>query len=125
MGRKILFVLFSDDACKQNHALMWGLSLKKSGIQVRILIEGAATRLFRKLRDPDMKTASLFMQAKEEGLIVGACHTASNGCANRDMDGDVKISEMAVRHGIQLDGDLDGHAGIAKHLMEGYELVVI
>lgn len=123
MNRKFLFVLFSDDNCRQNHALMWGLNLKKSGCSIRILIEGAATRLFLKLDDPTQRTTVLFNQAKEEGLIVGACLSASNGCANQNND--IKISDLVARHGVPLDGDLDQHAGIEKHLREGFELVVI
>jgi hypothetical protein len=123
MSRKFLFVVFTDDACRQNHAWRWGLNLKKSGYSVRILIEGVATRLFLKLDDPDQKTASLFNQAKEEGLIVGACLTASNGCANQGND--IRIADLVTRHGVQLDGDLDHHAGIEKHIREGFELVVI
>jgi len=123
MSRKLLFVIFSDDACRQNHALMWGLSLKKNGYSVRILIEGAATRLFERLDDPTQRTTLLFNQAKEKGLIVGACLAASSGCANQNKD--IKISDLVTRHGVQLDGELDNHAGIENHLRDGFELVVI
>ncbi len=123
MPRKFLFVLFSDDACRQNHAFMYALDLHAKGYQVRVLLEGPATALINALNDSDSHTGELLRRTKNAGLLAGACARASQGCATADASRNVHA--RAEQAAIQLLGDMDGHAAIEPFLREGYEMIAL
>lgn len=121
--RKIVFIVFSDDACRQNHALLYTLDLHEHGHDVKLIIEGAATRMLGELGDAESRTGSLLRQACTAGLVVGACERASSGCASDDPAR--KVADVARAAGIPLLSDLQGHAGIEPFVRQGYEIVVV
>jgi hypothetical protein len=121
--RKLLFVLFSDDSCRQNHAFMYALDLHKNGHDVQIIIEGAATQLLSEITDADSRTIQLLRETQKAGLVAGACERASSGCASGDPKRDV--AEVAGLNGIALLSDMDGHAGIERFVRDGYEIVTL
>jgi len=123
MTRKILFVVFSDDLCRLNHVFMYALDLASKGHQARILVEGAATRMFEHIQDPELKLTRLFKEAQEKCLVVGSCKAASSGCANKENG--VLISDLVAQKGVPLLSDMDGHAGIEKYVADGFEIVTI
>jgi hypothetical protein len=122
-ARKLLFVVFSDDACRQNHALMYALDLHAKGYGVRVILEGAATRLVSTLGDRESRTGTLLRQARDAGLLAGACGRASSGCASDDPAR--KVADVAAAERVALLADMQGHAGIEPFVREGYEVVAI
>ena len=121
--RKLLFLLFSDDTCRQNHAFMYALDLHKKGYEVRIIIEGLATKVLTEIALADSRTGELLREAHQVGILAGACARASSGCASGDPDRDV--AEIARTHGIVLLSDMDGHANIEPFVRNGYEVVTL
>ena len=122
-SRKLLFVLFSDDACRQNHAFMYALDLHRNGHDVHVIIEGAATKVLTEMALADSRTGQLLREVHEAGLVVGACARASSGCASGDPTRDV--AEIARANGIALLSDMEGHASIEPFVRDGYEVVVL
>jgi hypothetical protein len=123
MNRKLLFVLFSDDACRRNHAFLYAIDLSRKGIEVKLIVEGPATRLFAEAADRQSAIALLLDEARSLGILAGACARASAGCASTDPS---RFVEGAVRDaGVPLLSDLQGHAGIAPFVEAGYELVIM
>jgi len=119
--RKLLFLLFTDDACRQNHALLYALDLRRRGHEVKLVLEGAATKALGELERSGSRTGALLRQACEAGLVAGACERASAGCASDDPAR--KVAEAARAAGVALLSGLDGHAGIDRFVDEGYEIV--
>ena len=122
MTRKLLFIGFTDEPCRRNHALMYALDLTEQGHEVRLLIEGLATGAFQELADRDSALARLFAEAMTRGLVVGACRKACSGCASDDPSR--QVTELAAAQGVALLDGMDGHASIQAFVREGYELVV-
>jgi hypothetical protein len=120
MKRKLLFVLFTEDACRQRHALMWAIDLYQKGHEAKILIEGGATQRFMGLVETNAGHKELFLEAKGLGLIVGACQAAAQGCATPENN----VVELIKAHGINLCSELRQHAGIEPFVQDGYEIVV-
>src|SRR5689334_12930389 len=98
--RKLLFVVFSDDACRQNHALMYALDLHAKGHAVRLILEGAATKVMGKLGQAESRTGSLLRQARDAGLVAGACGRASSGCVSEDPSR--QVVAVAQAEGVRL-----------------------
>ncbi len=120
--RKLLFVLFSDDACRLNHALLYAIDLHRKGTAtVRVIVEGAATRVLGVDPLQGTRTTQLLGEAMELGLVAGACRTASGGCSSDDPERQVLDAVQGL--GVPLLDDLDGHAGVEPFIREGYELV--
>jgi hypothetical protein len=117
--QKILFVLFSTDSCKRNHALMYALDLEQKGHTVRIILEGEATR---GLSEREGRFAELFGTALERGIVAGACKTASCGCSTSDPERNV--TAIAAGLGIPLLDDMGGHASIETYIADGFSVVV-
>jgi hypothetical protein len=116
MKRKLLFVVFTNDACKRNHAFLYANDLARRGHDVRLIIEGDATQC---LLEREGLFDKLLEEARGLGILAGLCKTASAGCSDPSRD----VTRLAEESGIELLDTLDGHAGIASFVAEGYEIV--
>jgi predicted peroxiredoxin len=122
MQRKILFVIFAEDVCRQLHAFMYATDLHGKGYQTRIIVEGMATRLLADLDQAPARLQKAVADAKSAGLIAGACLQASSGCGSAE---DRNIVDAIRARGVDLLSDLDNHAGIEPFIREGYEVIAI
>jgi predicted peroxiredoxin len=122
MQRKILFILFAEDVCRQLHAFMYANDLHRKGYQTRIIVEGMATRLLADLEGAPPQLQKAVADAKSAGLIAGACLQASSGCGSAE---DRDIGDAIKARGVGLLSDLDNHAGIEPFIREGYEVIAI
>ncbi len=116
MKRKLLFLVFTNDACRRNHAFMYAVDLARHGHDVRLVLEGDATQC---LLEREGHFGKLFEETRGLGLLVGLCKTASRGCCDPSRD----VTRLAEESGLTLIDTLDGHAGIAEFVAEGYEVV--
>ena len=118
MKRKLLLIVFTNDACKRNHAFMYAIDLAQHGHDIRLIMEGEGTR---SLLEREGRFGELFEKVRALGLIAGLCRTASSsGCG----DASRSVARLAEEAGLPLLDSLDGHAGIAPFVEDGYELVV-
>jgi predicted peroxiredoxin len=122
MQRKILFILFAEDVCRQLHAFLYANDLHRKGYQIRIIVEGMATRLLADLEEAPPRLQKAVADAKTAGLIAGACLQASSGCGSAE---DRNIVDAIKARGVGFLSDLDNHAGIEPFIHEGYEVIAI
>ncbi len=120
MQRKLLFLLFAEDTCRQRHAFMYALDLNKKGYDTKIVLEGAATKCLSELSNTDSTFAKLFAEAKKRNMLAGICSTAAQGCGVPGR----AVLDIAKDEGLTALADLDGHAGIEPFVRDGYEIVV-
>jgi hypothetical protein len=116
MTRKLLFLVFTNDACRRNHAFMHAVDLARRGHVVRLILEGDATQ---SLRAREGRFGAIFEEARSLGLLAGACRTASSGCNDPARD----VTALARDLGLPLMDTLDGHAGLEPFVSDGYEIV--
>ena len=119
MKRKILFLVFTDSACIQNHAFMYAIDLHKAGHETKLILEGKGTLALRRLAKGDERFIGFYKAACEKDILVGACRKASGGC----VDEKDSVQDIANQYSIELLDDLMGHAGITKYVDEGYEVI--
>lgn len=123
MAAKVLFVVFSDEACRRNHAFRYALDLHRKGIVARVVVEGVATSSLRELDDPASDFAKLFHEAAGLGLVAGACRAACAGC--RSDDPNRSVTGIAQAHGVPLLDGADGHASLEPFVRDGYQILII
>jgi hypothetical protein len=96
------------------HVLLNALDMKAKGYDVKIVIEGSATRLIPDLAKEGNPIHGLYKKAKELGLIEGACKACSSKMGTLD---DVK------KEGFALLDDMSGHPGMARYREQEYEII--
>jgi hypothetical protein len=117
MARKLLLVVFTNDACRRNHAFMYAIECAQHGHTVRLILDGEAVQC---LRAREGRFATLFDEAAALGLLEGVCKTAAGGCGDASRD----LGALAQNSGLPLLDSMRGHGGVARFVDEGYEVVV-
>ena len=74
---KTLFFAFRDDPLCFIHVLLNSLDMAKKGMEGKIILEGKAVTLVPIMADPGHFLHTLYRQARQEGLILGACHACA------------------------------------------------
>lgn len=115
MEKVVIFAFVGELPCFA-HALLNGLDMKKRGWDVKLVVEGAATRLLKELEDPAKPFASLYQQARAAGLIDCVCRA----CANM-----MGTQATAEAQGLPLCDELGGHPSMARYSEQGYRIITM
>lgn len=113
MTKVALFAFNGDPTCFI-HVLLNALDLDSRGVQVCMVIEGAATRLIPELGSEAGALHKLYRQAREKGLVQGACRACSA------KTGTLKAAED---QGLPLLDDINGHPSMGRYMEEGYSII--
>ena len=71
--KKVILFAFNGDSMCFVHVLLNGLDMEARGYDVKIVIEGAATRLIPDLGAQGGPLSGLFQKVRDKGIIAGAC----------------------------------------------------
>lgn len=113
MLKTALFVFNGDPVCFI-HALLNALEMNAKGFGARLVVEGAATALIPKLAQQDHPLHGLWEKTRAQGLIDGVCKACSQKMGTL---------EAARDQGLALLDDMNGHPGMARYRMQGWEIV--
>lgn len=112
--KKIALFAFNGDAMCFVHVLLNALDMKQRGYDVRVIIEGSATKLVEELADPTKPFANLYQKVKDQGLIDCVCRA----CANK-----MNSLHSAMEQQLPLCDELAGHPSMAKYIELGFEII--
>jgi hypothetical protein len=112
--KSIAMFVFNGDPMCFVHVLINGLDLNAKGHEVKIIIEGAATRLIPDLDKTDHFLNPLWEKVKQAALVEGAC----KACSQK-----MKTLEDAEKQGLALLDDVSGHPGMGRYMDAGYEII--
>ncbi|ADU61278.1 MAG: DsrE family protein [Pseudodesulfovibrio sp.] len=96
------------------HVLLNGLDMAERGNKVAIVFEGAAVTLVPQLEQPDNPLRALYQQARQQGLIDGACRACS---------AKLGVLDAVKAAGLPLLGDMSGHPSMAEYIDQGYTII--
>jgi len=108
-----LFVFNGDPMCFI-HVLLNAHDMSEKGINVQVVVEGAAVKLIPGLAKPENPLNKMWESAKSKGLIAGVCRACSSKL------GTLKDAEAQAL--TLLDG-MSGHPSMLSYMDEGYEVV--
>ena len=114
MVKKFCLFAFNGEAMCFVHVLLNALDMKEKGYDVKVVIEGSATKLVKEFQDTSKPFANLYHKVKDAGLIDCVCEA----CANK-----MESLEAAKAQELNLCNELKGHPSIAKYIEEGYEVM--
>ncbi|KPJ99178.1 MAG: cytoplasmic protein [Desulfobacterales bacterium SG8_35] len=98
------------------HVLLNAIDLHEKEGEVKIILEGEATRLIIELRKPEHPLHALYAKAKELDLIDAVCRA----CAIK-----MGALETAEAEGFRIADDMAGHAGMAPYIEQDYEIITL
>jgi hypothetical protein len=113
MKKAALFVFNGDPMCFV-HVLLNAIDMKKKDYKVKIVVEGAATKLVPELAKKENPLHGLWEKTKAEGLVEGACLACSKKSGTLD---------AAKEQGLRLLEDMTGHPGMAAYRDDGYDII--
>ena len=114
MAEKVVLVAFQGEPMCFVHVLLNALDMHERGFDVKVVIEGAATKTANALNEPGVQFGKFYQQVKENGLIDCVCKV----CAN-------KMGALAgiEAQGLPLCGEMVGHPSLARYVAEGYQVI--
>lgn len=111
--KKALFAFKGDPVCFI-HVLLNAIDMDEKGIEVRIVMEGAATALIPELVKNGHPFRQLWESVREKGLIAGVCRA----CAAK-----MESLEAAEAQGLKILDSMKGHPSMADFIKNGYEII--
>lgn len=110
---KVALFAFNGEMMCFVHALLNALDLKAKGREVRLVVEGAAVKLAPEFAGGGT-FGELFLKVREQGLLAGFCRACS---------AKLGVLDQVERLGLPLLDDMQGHAGMAPFLDQGYQVI--
>jgi hypothetical protein len=112
--KKVALFAFNGERMCFIHVLLNALDMEEKGYEVKVVIEGAATKLVPDLAKKDNPMYHLYEKVKDLDLIDGACKACSNKMG---------VLEAIKTQGLKLLDDMTGHPGIARYQEQGFEII--
>lgn len=114
MERKFALFAFRGDPMCSIHVFLNALDMANKGFEVKIILEGEAVKLVPELYDEGSALHNLYQRSLEKGLVEGICKACSQKFGTY---------ELAMQKGLKSLEDMANHAGMARFLKEGYEII--
>jgi len=112
--KKVALLAYNGELMCFAHVMLYALDFDKKGYEVKVVIEGSATKLITELAKDDAPFAGIYAQLKEKGLLTCICKACSQKMGT---------FEEAEKQEIAIVGDMQGHPSIDRFLEEGYEII--
>lgn len=114
MKKKVVLVAFNGDMVCFVHVLLNALDMHNRGYEVKLVIEGSATKLLEKLADGTSPLSKMYEEVKQKGLIDCVCQA----CASK-----MGTMEIAKKQNLNLNNEMTGHPSIGNYMEKGYEVI--
>ncbi len=114
MAEKVVLVAFNGEPMCFAHVLLNALDMIEQGLEVKVVIEGTATKMIAALSDPQTPFADLYEKAKAANLIDCVC----KACAAK-----MGALDAAKTQGLPICGEMNGHPSLARYIQRGCRVV--
>ena len=111
--KKVAFFAFKGEEMCFMHILLNAINMHDKGVEVKIIMEGEAVKLIKKLEEKDSK---VYKKARELNLFDCICKACS---------AKMEVLEYNEKCGIPLDGELNGHPSMLRFIEKGYEIITL
>lgn len=112
--KRIALFAFTGDATCFVHVMLNALDLRERGYEVKVVIEGAATKLVKELPGADPPLGTLYQRIRDEGLLDCVCQA----CAHK-----MTSLEEARTQGLGLCNQMSGHPAVGRYIEDGYTVI--
>ncbi len=114
--KKVAVFAFSGDPASFAHAMLNAMDMKDRGYDVRVIVEGEATKLLSLLRNETKPYADVYRRFRDRGLIDCACRA----CATKN-----GVVPVVIEQNLRFGDDMAGHPSMAAYIEQGYEVLTV
>lgn len=114
MQKTVMFAFRGEPLCFV-HVLLNTLDMDARGVTARIVMEGEAVKLVAGLEQADNAFHGLWVQAREKGLVAGACKACS---------AKLGATEAVQAAGLPFLDDMKGHPSMQVWREQGYDVLI-
>ena len=114
--KKVALFAFSGEPASFAHAMLTAMDMKDRGYDVKVVIEGDATKLLSLLRNETKPFADVYRRFRDSGLIDCVCRA----CATKN-----SVVPVVIEQNLKLADEMSGHPGMAAYMEQGYEIVTL
>lgn len=114
--KKIAIFAFKGEAMCFIHVLLNALDMTEKSIQVKIIIEGEATKLIPEMEKKGHFLHELYLKAKEKGLIDKVCKACSNKMG---------VLDEVINLGLPVGDDMNGHPSFSQYIKDDYQIITM
>jgi len=114
--KKVAVFAFSGEPASFAYAMLTAMDMKDRGYDVKVVIEGDATKLLSLLRNETKPFADVYRRFRDRGLIDCVCRA----CATKN-----SVIPVVIEQNLKLADDMSGHPGMAAYMEQGYEIVTL
>lgn len=112
---KTILVAFQGEPMCVVHVWLNALDMHKKGHDVKIVVEGSATKLIKIYHDnPAEPFANLYRECKEKKLIDAVCKACSTKMGS---------IEAVTAEKLPIEGEMSGHPSLGKYIENGYSII--
>jgi hypothetical protein len=115
MKRKVALFAFNGDPMCFIHVLLNTLDMYEKGYDVRLVIEGSATKLISPMDNQGHPLNDLYRSVKDKGLV----HCVCRACANK-----MGTLNSAESQDLPVCGPMKGHPSMGDYMEEDYEVLI-
>jgi hypothetical protein len=112
---KLALFAFNGDSLCFIHVLLNAIDMKENGHDVKIIMEGSATRLIPEIAEQGNPLLPLYQKAKDQNLIDGAC----KACSSK-----MKVAEAVEKEGLPFLDEMSGHPSMRRYMDNCYRVIV-
>lgn len=112
--KKIALIAYDGELACFAHVMLYALDFDSKDYEVKVVIEGSATRLITELVRPDAPFTNLYREMLDKNLLACICESCS-----------VKMGTFmaAQEQGLTINGEMKGHPSLERFVNEGYEII--
>ena len=114
MGEKFALFAFNGDPMCFIHVVLNALDLDKKGFEVKVIVEGSATKLAEQFENKENPFFKLYQELKDSGLIDCFCKACCNKMGSLD-----EVEKL----GFPLCDELMGHPSMASYIKKGFTII--
>ncbi|HQD37069.1 MAG TPA: hypothetical protein PKV92_08255, partial [Thermodesulfovibrio thiophilus] len=115
MNKIALFAFRGESMCFI-HILLNAIQMNEKGMEVKIVLEGEATKLVPELISEQSFLNNFFKKAWNNNLIAGIC----KACAQK-----MGTLDSALSYGFNILEDMSGHAGMSQFIEKDYKVITL
>ncbi|HDR00546.1 MAG TPA: cytoplasmic protein [candidate division WOR-3 bacterium] len=113
--KKLALFAFSPDPGCFSHVMLNALEMRDRGWEVKIVLEGEATKHVAVMRNETKPYHALYRRTLNEGLFDCVC----KACATK-----FGVLQAAIEQDIKACDEMEGHPAVGRYLADGWEVLV-
>lgn len=113
--KKVALFAFSPDPGCFAHVMLNALEMRDRGWEVKIVLEGEATKHVAVMRNETKPFHALYRRTLNEGLFDCVC----KACAVK-----FGVLPAAIEQNIRVCDEMEGHPAVGRYLADGWEVLV-